>query len=95
MTLGSLAYWTLVGAGGAAVLAAVAGLLASLIDGGPVCPSCGFTSNQCSEAWHFSGRGCCSSCSHEAPAELNPAAHQKRDGAEYEQYLRGPIDPRD
>lgn len=50
---------------GLAAAAAVA--LPFLLDGGPVCPHCDSTENQCSEALHFSGHPCCERCSHFRP----------------------------
>lgn len=89
MRLEQVAGWVAVAAGVAAVASGLAAFLAWLIDGGPRCSSCDWTENQCSEAWHFSGRGCCSSCSH------HRAPDPARDRAEYQRYLDGPIDPRD
>lgn len=44
--------------------AAVFVALPFLLDGGPVCPHCDSTENQCSEALYFTGAPCCSVCSH-------------------------------
>lgn len=41
-------------------------LLLAMLDGGPKCRTCRATENQCHEASHYSGRPCCSKCSHAA-----------------------------